>query len=85
MKTAWEHVLKAARNLHQEGHPTLTRRQLRDEAVRLGWSGDPSTIETHVTAHMRDDREHAPHPYLEYVARNTYRLNDAGWRAAEGL
>ncbi len=85
MKTAWEHVVKAAKNLHTQGHATFSRQQLQEEALRLGWSGAPVTLGTHITAHMRDDREQATHPYLHRVTRNTYRLNEAGRRAAEGL
>ncbi|CAM4197240.1 hypothetical protein [Deinococcus marmoris] len=85
MKTAWEHVTKAAANLHVQGHATFSAQQLFDEAIRLGWAKNPSTIRTHITAHMRDDRDAATCPYLERVAWNTYRLNVAGRRAAEGL
>ena len=85
MKTAWEHVVKAASNLHRQGQVNLTCQQLKEEALRLGWSGAPSTLTTHITAHMRADRDAATRPYLDYLSHNTYRLNDAGRRAAEGL
>lgn len=82
MKTAWEHIVRAAKNLHAQGYTTFSRQELQEEALRLGWSGAPVTLLTHITDHMRDDREKATHPYLHRVARNTYQLNEAGQCAA---
>jgi len=85
MNTAWEHVVKAASNLHRQGQATLTCQQLKEEALRLGWHGSPGTLTTRISAHMRTDRDTATRPYLDSLSRNTYRLNDAGRRATEEL
>lgn len=85
MRHAWEYVIKAAQNLHAQGHPHLTRAQLLQEALRLGWPHEAVTLGTHISDHMRSDRESAAYPYLDRVARNTYQLNEAGRRAVQGL
>ncbi|MCD0159874.1 hypothetical protein IHN63_01000 [Deinococcus sp. 6YEL10] len=85
MQHAWEYVIVAAQNLHRQGLEHLTRAQLMQEVQRLGWQSEMVTIGTHISDHMRADRETAAHSYLDRVARNAYPPNDAGRRAAQGL
>ena len=85
MHHAWEYVVKAAQNLHAQGHLKLTRTQIVQEALRLGWPLEPVTLATHVSGHMRSDRKKATHPYLDRVSHNAYRLNEVGRRVGQGL
>lgn len=85
MQHAWEYVIAAAQNLHRQGLEHLTRAQITQEVKRLGWPSEMVTIGTHISDHMRADRDTSTHPYPDRVARNAYQLNDAGRRAAQGL
>lgn len=85
MKYAWEYVLKASKSLHAEGHTTFSPQQVADVAIQMGWTKERHTIQHHVSDQMRADKLDAPHPYLDRLGHKTYRLNEAGRKAAEGL
>ncbi|GGO38407.1 hypothetical protein [Deinococcus humi] len=85
MKHAWQYVLKAAKTLHAQGQATFSPQQIVEVALGLGWAGKPQTVQHHVCNQMRADISNAPYPYLDYLGSATYRLNEEGKRAAEGL
>ena len=61
MNTAWQYVIKSARNLHAQGHATFTRQQLVDEALRLGWPIEERAERHHAAVARRHGRRETGH------------------------
>lgn len=72
--TARDDVLRAARALRARGLEPFAPADVVAEVATTGSTYAPSTIRTHVVAHMRRDRPAAPHSDLERVGPGRYRL-----------